>query len=120
MYQVYILYSPTLDVYYKVTTQKIEKRIKEHQDGKSRYTSQARDWELKYQREYCSKREVLIEEKWLKRLNRASIVRICIFFLNQVNTFFSRAPLHIRLIGHQSRLLYDRESKLKFCSCHLH
>ncbi len=57
MYYVYIIYSKTLDVYYKGTTEKIEKRIKEHQDGKSRYTSQARDWEMKYQREYSTKRE---------------------------------------------------------------
>ena len=48
MYQVYIIYSKTLDVYYKGFTTDLNKRILEHTTGLSRFTSKATDWELVY------------------------------------------------------------------------
>ncbi|SHE85396.1 putative endonuclease [Flavobacterium fontis] len=74
MYTVYILFSPTLDVYYKGFTSNIELRIDYHLNSKSPYTSKTNDWILVYERKFEIKREALIEEKRLKKLNRKSIL----------------------------------------------
>jgi putative endonuclease len=47
-----------------------------HNSGKSPYTSRANDWHLVYFATFETKKEALIEEKRLKKLNVASIERI--------------------------------------------
>ncbi|WP_374540800.1 GIY-YIG nuclease family protein [Flavobacterium sp.] len=76
MYQVYIIYSKTLDVYYKGFTTDLNKRILEHTTGLSRFTSKATDWELVYSISFETKKEALLEEKRLKKLNRLSIKKL--------------------------------------------
>ena len=76
MFYVYILYSLSLDVYYKGFTSNVEGRLDSHLMGKSEFTSRAQDWKLVYTKEYETKRLALIEEKRLKKLNRASIERL--------------------------------------------
>lgn len=73
MFFVYIIYSASLDIYYKGFTENLEKRIFEHQNGLSRYTSQQNDWVLVYSKNFDTKKEALIEEKRLKKLNRKSL-----------------------------------------------
>ena len=75
-YIVYILYSKNLDVYYKGFTQNLEQRLEDHLEGKSNFTSNAKDWILMYNKEFKTKKEALIEEKRLKKLNRLSIEKI--------------------------------------------
>ena len=76
MFYVYIIYSQELDVYYKGFTENVEKRIDAHQLGLSRYTSKASDWELVYVANFSTKREALIEEKRIKRLNKVSLEKL--------------------------------------------
>jgi putative endonuclease len=77
-YFVYILYSSILDVYYKGFTTNLEQRIASHLEGKSKFTSQAKDWNLVYSKSFETKKEALIEEKRLKKLNRISLDKIIV------------------------------------------
>lgn len=75
-YFVYILYSQSLDEYYKGFSTDVEQRLIYHLEGEHKYTSQVRDWKLVYICEFPSKREALVEEKRIKRLNRRSIEKL--------------------------------------------
>ena len=46
MYFTYILYSESLDKYYKGHTKNIEKRLIRHNSGSERYTSSGMPWKL--------------------------------------------------------------------------
>jgi len=74
MYWVYIIENAS-GIYYKGYTENLEKRINEHNSGESRYTSGKGPWKLVYSKSFSSKREALIEERRLKRLNAKSIKR---------------------------------------------
>ena len=76
MFYVYILYSESLDVFYKGFTSNVAGRLESHLLGKSEYTSKASDWKLVYTMTFETKRLALIEEKRLKKLNRASLERL--------------------------------------------
>ena len=76
MFYVYILYSASLDVYYKGFTSNVKGRLELHLLGKSKFTSRANDWTLVYTKEYETKQLALIEEKRLKKLNRTSIQKL--------------------------------------------
>ncbi|MDR6969225.1 putative endonuclease [Flavobacterium arsenatis] len=76
MFFVYIIYSETLFIYYKGFTTNFSKRLEYHNSGKSKYTSKTSDWSLVYLREFKTKKEALIEEKRLKRLNRESLLKL--------------------------------------------
>ena len=73
MFYVYIIYSQTLDIFYKGFTENLEKRIFEHQNGMSRFTSQNNNWVLVYSKKFETKKDALIEEKRIKKLNRKSL-----------------------------------------------
>ena len=76
MFYVYILFSESLDVYYKGFTSNVEGRLESHLLGESQFTSKAKDWKLVYTMSFETKRLALIEEKRLKKLNRASLERL--------------------------------------------
>jgi putative endonuclease len=76
MYYTYILYSSSKDVYYKGSSSHPEHRLWEHNNDKSSYTSGKGPWIMVYKKAYETKREALIEEKRVKRLNRKSIERL--------------------------------------------
>ncbi len=76
MFYVYILYSKSSNVYYKGFTTNLIKRLENHLSGKSKYTSTKTDWVLVYSKEFEIKKDALIEEKRLKKLNRASIEKL--------------------------------------------
>lgn len=73
MFYVYIIFSQSLNIFYKGFTSDIETRLVYHNSAKSPYTSRANDWDLVYWFGFQTKKEALIEEKRLKKLNRASI-----------------------------------------------
>ena len=81
MFDVYILFSKSCNVYYKGFTSDISKRLEYHNAGKSQYTSRANDWELVYSFSFETKREAILEEKRIKKLNKSSIVKL---ILNQI------------------------------------
>lgn len=63
-------------LFYKGFTQNLEKRIFEHNNDLSRYTSAKSPWILVYFKEFETKTEALKEELRLKKLNAASIERL--------------------------------------------
>jgi len=62
----YAIYSITLDKIYVGQTNNIDRRIKEHKNGYSTYTSNARDWKLIYQKSFTSRSSAMKREKQLK------------------------------------------------------
>ncbi|MRX66482.1 putative endonuclease [Flavobacterium resistens] len=73
MFYVYIIYSKTLDLYYKGFSEDVAQRLLYHNENRSRYTSDKGPWELVYSKSFETKKEALIEELRLKKLNRKSI-----------------------------------------------
>jgi putative endonuclease len=85
MFYVYILKSQSLGVFYKGITEDPEKRLWEHNNELSRYTKDKGPWEMLYLVMYESKKQALIEEKRIKKLNSASIERLIISNKNILN-----------------------------------
>lgn len=67
---VYIIYSPSHDVYYKGYSTDYLRRLEQHNAGKTTYTKNKGPWKLVYAEELGSKKEALIKEKMLKRQHR--------------------------------------------------
>ncbi len=70
---VYILRSDKDGDLYKGITEDIQRRLEEHNSGKSKFTSSKTPWQLVYQKEMPNKREAIIEEKLLKKLKIKSL-----------------------------------------------
>ena len=66
MYFVYILRSTLIKRFYIGFTLNIERRIKEHNSGKTRSTKAYRPWELFFKENYNSLAEARNREKYLK------------------------------------------------------
>ena len=74
-YTIYILENEE-GVFYKGYTSHLERRLGQHNQNLGKYTSSRGPWKLVYSKNYNSKREALIEEKRIKRLNKASLLRL--------------------------------------------
>ena len=66
---VYILQSEKDNTYYKGYSEDIQKRLKQHNNGESRYTSTKIPWKIVYFEKFETKRDALIREKQIKRFN---------------------------------------------------
>jgi putative endonuclease len=64
---VYIIFSASLDKYYVGYTSDLEKRLLEHNDGISVFTSKTSDWSLKYSEPYSTRDLAMKREKDIKR-----------------------------------------------------
>ena len=73
---IYILKSELDGDYYKGITENVTKRLEEHNTGQSKYTSTKMPWQLVYSKEMESKKQAIIEEKRIKKLNRKSLEKI--------------------------------------------
>jgi putative endonuclease len=73
MFYVYIIYSKNFNVYYKGFSENVAQRLIYHNENRSKYTANKGPWELVYLKSFETKKEALIEELRLKKLNRASI-----------------------------------------------
>ncbi len=76
MYYVYIIYSKEKDCYYKGFSENPIKRLEQHNNGESRYTSKYNDWELFHLEIYLSKKEALIREKSLKKYSKQQVLEL--------------------------------------------
>ena len=72
-YYVYIIQSMTDHSYYKGSTSDYYKRIEEHNNGLSLYSSRKIPWKLVYLEIHETKRESLIREKVLKKYSHEQI-----------------------------------------------
>ena len=66
MYFVYVLQSISNLTRYVGQTDNVNKRLREHNSGKCRYSSGKRPWKLIYQEEYKSRSEAIKRERFLK------------------------------------------------------
>jgi putative endonuclease len=73
MYYTYIIYSATLDIYYKGISRDPLHRLWEHNNDKSRFTAAKGPWVLVYIKVFETKKLALIEERRIKSLNRRSL-----------------------------------------------
>ena len=67
MYYVYIIKSLSKGIYYKGVTEDYLRRLDQHNQGLSGYTSTAMPWELVYVEMHETKHDALIREKKLKK-----------------------------------------------------
>ena len=74
-YIVYAIYSKSLDIIYVGQTNDIEKRLKIHLKGYSKYTSRANDWKLFYTESKESRTDVVIRERQLKSSRGRAFLR---------------------------------------------
>ncbi|CAG5082847.1 GIY-YIG nuclease family protein [Parvicella tangerina] len=70
MHYIYILFSETLDKYYKGQTNNIQNRLARHNAGYEKYTKNGTPWKLVCLIEKKSRSEAVILEKKLKNMNR--------------------------------------------------
>jgi len=66
MFFLYILHSKKLNRYYVGYTADLEKRLLEHNNGISTYTSKANDWVFKYQESFPTREEAHRQELAIK------------------------------------------------------
>src|SRR4030042_3736123 len=66
-YVVYIIQSQFDQSFYIGYTHSIEERVREHNEGSTRYTSHKRPWILVYVEAFQSKKEAIQRERFLKK-----------------------------------------------------
>ncbi|AWW00440.1 GIY-YIG nuclease family protein [Arcticibacterium luteifluviistationis] len=65
-YYIYILFSLKSGIRYVGLTKDIDRRLKEHNGGKSKFTKGHIPWELKHFEEFATRTEAREREKYLK------------------------------------------------------
>jgi len=82
MHYVYILYSKKLRKFYIGLTDNLKKRILEHNNGESSFTSRGGCWELVYYEAFSIKSDAVREERFLKtgqgRERRKYLLKSCL------------------------------------------
>ena len=66
MYFVYLLKSTTYDQYYIGSTNNLEKRLRQHNEGKSISTDRYKPWVIVYSEAYSTEKLARLREKQLK------------------------------------------------------
>ena len=69
MYYTYVLQSQKDGSYYVGFTKQLQKRIRQHNAGKSKYTSRHVPYQLVYYERFESKQDAVENEKHIKSLN---------------------------------------------------
>ncbi len=67
MYITYILYSKRIKKYYTGQTIDLERRLEEHNRGKTAFMSSGRPWTLIYSREFETRKEAIHHESEIKK-----------------------------------------------------
>jgi len=80
MYYVYIIYSPLTDKFYIGQTQNLESRLSKHNTKHDGFSSQAKDWEIKYYETFNTRNEAINREKQIKSWkSRIMLEKLCNF-----------------------------------------
>ncbi|MEQ8472135.1 MAG: GIY-YIG nuclease family protein [Marinoscillum sp.] len=66
MYMVYVLKSVGFGRHYTGMTDNLERRLEEHNNGKTKSTRAYKPWVIVYSEEYQTREEARIREKYLK------------------------------------------------------
>ena len=67
-YYTYILKSRSHNTYYYGSTNNLDKRLKEHNKGKVRYTKGRMPWVVYYVEEFETRSEAMLREKYFKSI----------------------------------------------------
>ena len=86
-YYVYIIESLQDGTFYKGYSEDPLKRLQQHNQGESKYTSGKMPWKLVYVEECASKTEALIRERNLKKADRSRIQTLLVHPKNIVGRF---------------------------------
>ncbi len=89
-YYVYIIFSDSVNEYYKGVSEDPLRRFNEHNFNKSCHTAHKGPWVLVYLHSYETKRDALIEEHRLKRLKVRSIEKLIHSEMNSVKDFIKQ------------------------------
>jgi putative endonuclease len=68
MFYTYIIYSNSIDKYYVGSCQDVQERLNGHLNSRSKYTKQAKDWELKHFETFSSRTEACQREMQIKKM----------------------------------------------------
>ena len=68
-YFAYILKSLSHGTYYYGSTENPEKRLKEHNAGKQKYTKGRRPWELHYSEQFETRKKAMRRERFFKTID---------------------------------------------------
>jgi putative endonuclease len=74
LFYTYILYSPSLDVFYKGSTRDLDNRILRHNNGKGTYTRKGTPWKLIWSTSKPTRSEAYKLEMKLKNLSRKRLM----------------------------------------------
>ena len=85
-YFVYIIKSLADHSYYKGFSEDPFKRLHQHNQGLSKYTSSKMPWELVYVELFSTKRDALIREKKLKKYSNMQVDLLIVSLKNLLNT----------------------------------
>ena len=83
-YFVYILYSESLDVFYRGQTNNLQARLKRHNSGLERYTSKGLPWTLLWAAEKSNRSEAKSLEQKLKNLDRKRLTEFMLKYKDSV------------------------------------
>ena len=81
MYYVYILESLSDNSFYIGYTNSLKRRLAEHNEGKSRYTSKKIPWKIVYYEAFDEKSKAIKRERFLKKQKNRE------FYLRLINNF---------------------------------
>jgi len=75
MFYVYLLQSKLDKSYYIGQTNNLEKRLFDHNEGLSKYTSRKRPWEIVYFEKFETRTEAIKRERFLKHQRNSSFYK---------------------------------------------
>ncbi len=78
-YYLYILYSPSGDVYYIGYTSDLERWLLSHLSHHKGFTGKFKDWEIVYTESYKSKSEAYKRERQIKKWKSRQMIEALIF-----------------------------------------
>ena len=84
MYFVYIIYSKQSDIFYRGHSENPSKRLEQHNNKESRYTSNKGPWELVFLESKKTKKEAIIREKSLKKYSKQQIRELILSAKNEL------------------------------------
>jgi putative endonuclease len=71
MYNTYILYSPRIKRIYTGHTEDIERRLEEHNRGKTSFSAKGKPWQIVFSKAFSSRADAIKLEKFIKKRGAA-------------------------------------------------
>ena len=71
MYITYILFSPKINKFYTGQTEDLERRLEEHNRGKTPFSASGIPWEVVFSKEFFSRQEAIKLERFIKKRGAA-------------------------------------------------